>query len=106
MEPYFFLPHVVPNVFIMLVQLATLSQGYADSRHRAEELAAKTNFYHRMSHDLLTPLTIVSTNIQVANMKPETDHERLADSQAEIMEMAGMINRALTEDRDEGGADG
>jgi hypothetical protein len=106
MDRYFFLPHIAPNIFITLVQLLTLSLDYAETKRRTEELAAKTDFYHRMSHDLLTPLTIVSTNIQVANMKPETDHERLADSQAEIMKMAGMINSALTEGREEGGADG
>jgi signal transduction histidine kinase len=74
-----------------------LSREYYGARRRARELAAKTDFYHRMSHDLLTPLTVVSTNVQVANMKPETDHGRLVKSQAEIMKMAEMINRALDE---------
>jgi signal transduction histidine kinase len=103
---FFFAAPVFSNTFIMLSQCVMLSLDYAETKRRERELAAKTDFYHRVSHDLLTPLTIVSTNIQVANMKPETDHERLADSQAEIMKMAGMINSALTEGRDEEGADG
>jgi signal transduction histidine kinase len=66
-------------------------------RLRAEELAAKTDFYHRMSHDMLTPLTRVSTNIQVAKMKPEKAAELLTEAQGDIMRMAGMINDALNE---------
>jgi signal transduction histidine kinase len=98
----FFIATLPGNVFLMLSQFAMLSREYYDARRRARELAAKTDFYHRMSHDLLTPLTLVSTNVQVANRKPETDHERLVKSQAEIMKMAEMINRALTEGRGEG----
>jgi signal transduction histidine kinase len=105
MDRYFFLPHIAPNIFITLVQLVTLSLDYAETKRREQELATKTDFYHRMSHDLLTPLTVVSTNIQVANMKSETDHERLADSQTEIMKMAAMISEALVEGRGEEGAD-
>jgi signal transduction histidine kinase len=96
-------PILVSNIFIVLVQCFVLSLDYADAKRRAEELTAKTDLYHRLSHDLLTPLTVVSTNIQVANMYPETDHERLVKSQAEIMKMAGMINHALLEGR--GGKD-
>jgi hypothetical protein len=102
----FFVPVLVSNIFIMLVQCFVLSRDYADVRRRAEELAAKTDFYHRLSHDLLTPLTVVSTNVQVANMYPETDHERLVKSQAEIMKMAAMINRALMGDRGAEDGDG
>jgi signal transduction histidine kinase len=103
---YFFAPFTLSNTFVMLCQFMRLSRGYADARRKAKELAAKNDFYHRVAHDLLTPLTKVSTNVQVANMKPETDHERLAKSQAEIMKMAGMINRALAEGRDTEGGGG
>ncbi|GHS99221.1 hypothetical protein AGMMS50276_22430 [Synergistales bacterium] len=98
-ESRFFIATLPGNVFLMLSQFAMLSQEYYHARRRARELTAKTDLYHRLSHDLLTPLTKVSTNVQVANTKPETDHERLTKSQAEIMKMAEMINRALAEDR-------
>jgi signal transduction histidine kinase len=61
---------------------------------RLTEAQRKTDFYYRMAHDLLTPLTIVSSSIQVVKVAPE-DAEMLKDSQAEIMKMAGMINEAL-----------
>ncbi|MDR1019989.1 MAG: hypothetical protein LBL73_04440 [Synergistaceae bacterium] len=96
----FFIATLPGNVFLMLSQFVMLSREYYDARRRARDLAARTDLYHRLSHDLLTPLTKVSTNIQVANMYPETDHGRLAKSQDEIMKMAGMINRALLEGRD------
>jgi signal transduction histidine kinase len=53
-------------------------------RLKAEELAAKTDFYHRMSHDMLTPLTRVSTNIQIAKMKPEKAAELLTEAQPSL----------------------
>jgi hypothetical protein len=96
---FFFAASVLFNTFIMLSQCVVLSLDYAEARRRARELAARADLYHRLSHDLLTPLTVVSTNIQVANIEPETDHERLVKSQAEIMKMAEMINRALAEGR-------
>jgi signal transduction histidine kinase len=65
------------------------------AKRKSEEAAAKADFYHRMAHDLLTPLTRVSTDIQIANRKEATDHKRLTDSQADIMEMASTINSAL-----------
>jgi two-component system sensor histidine kinase ChiS len=105
-DSWFFLATLPGNVFLMLSQFAMLSREYYDARRRAHELTARTDLYHRLSHDLLTPLTKVSTNIQVANMYPETDHERLTKSQAEIMKMAGMINSALMEGRDGEDEDG
>jgi signal transduction histidine kinase len=72
-----------------------LSQEYAEAQRKARELAAKNDFYHKMAHDLLTPLTIVSTSVQVANMIPEKAPALLKKSQAEIMKMAEKINNAL-----------
>jgi signal transduction histidine kinase len=50
-----------------------------------------------MAHDLLTPLTVVSTSVQVADMIPAKAPALLKKSQEEIMKMAGMINAALDE---------
>jgi signal transduction histidine kinase len=95
MDNLLYVPGVLSNTFMMLAQTVALSVGYADAKRKSKEATAKVDFYHRLAHDLLTPLTKVSTDIQSANRKEETDHKRLTDSQADIMEMASMINSAL-----------
>jgi hypothetical protein len=100
----FFVPAVLSNVFMALTQTVVLSVNYAANRRRARTLAAKTEFYRRMSHDLRTPLTKISTNIQIVNHQENIDHERLTKSQDEIMHMSEMIDAAL-DDRSENGAD-
>jgi signal transduction histidine kinase len=70
------------------------------AKRKSKEAEAKSDFYHRMSHDILTPLTRVSTNIQVANLKPDNAPELLTEAQADIMLMAGMINDALGTEKD------
>ena len=66
----------------------------------AKEAAKKLEFMHKMSHDLLTPLTRVSTNVQMAGIAPETAKERLAEAQADVMAIAGMVNRALADSKE------
>jgi signal transduction histidine kinase len=90
-----FVPDIATNMFLTLSQCVVLAVSYAQTKRNEEELAAKTNFYHRMAHDLLTPLTIISSNIQVAKELPDKACEKLASSQAEIMRMAGTINDAI-----------
>jgi hypothetical protein len=92
-----FVPGIAPNLFLTLSQCVMLSVSYAETKKREEELARKTNFYHKMAHDLLTPLTIVSTSIQLAVFKPEEASEELQVSQKEIMKMARKINDALSD---------
>jgi len=94
-KTYFFVAPLLSNTFTTLSQLIMLSQDYTRARRKVRELAAATDFYHRMAHDLLTPLTIVSTNVQIANKKPEEAPRLLQDAQQEIMTMAEMINNAL-----------
>ncbi|GHU61429.1 hypothetical protein AGMMS49983_01130 [Clostridia bacterium] len=72
------------------------------ARRKSEEAEAKNDFYYKMSHALLTPLTKVSTNVQIAKLKPEQTDELLTKSQAEIMKMADMINAALAEETEGG----
>jgi signal transduction histidine kinase len=67
------------------------------ARREAEELSAKTDFYRKMSHNLRTPLTRVSTNIQVVKNHPQMADAFLEEAQAEIMDMAKMIGDALEE---------
>jgi signal transduction histidine kinase len=70
-------------------------------RRKAERLTEKTNFYLSMSHELLTPLTRVSTNVQTAINRPEEAKDRLIDSQSEIMNMADIIKAALDDKEDD-----
>ena len=95
MSDAYFVPGIASNMFLILSQCVLLSISYTEAKRRAEELAAKTDFYRKMSHDLRTPLTIVSTNIQTARRRPEEAGELLTHSQSEIMKMADMISNAL-----------
>ena len=87
-----------------IIEKDLLSFDYAIMKRREEELAAKTDFYRKMSHNLRTPLTKISTNIQIANRQEHTDHERLTKSQDEIMRISEMIDIALDE-RDDSNLD-
>lgn len=71
-----------------IIEKDMLSVSYEETKRREEELTAQTDFYRKMSHSIRTPLTIISTNIQIANRQEATDHERLTKSQDEIMRMA------------------
>ena len=102
-QTYFFAAFVLSTTFMMLSQFVMLSQDYAEARIKARELTAKNDFYHRMSHDLLTPLTKISTNIQTARRRPREADALLVKSQDEIMKMADMIGDAL-EEGDDGGS--
>ena len=73
----------------------------------AEEHAARAGFYQKMAHEMLTPLTKVSTNVQVAKRHPEEADKLLGRAQDEIMVIAENINRALDETESGGhGGDG
>ncbi|GHV32873.1 hypothetical protein FACS1894167_15830 [Synergistales bacterium] len=95
---HFFAAPVLSNTVFTLAQFAMLLWDYAEARRKAEEAAAKNDFYCRMSHALLTPLTKISTNVQIAKMGPEGAAGLLTKSQEEIMKMAEIINDALAEE--------
>jgi hypothetical protein len=98
MDFKYFVPGVASHIFLIICQCIMLALSYAETKRQREELARRADFYHRMAHDLLTPLTVVSTSIQVAAVLPEEAPQQLKDSQAEIMKMAEMINDALIEE--------
>jgi predicted membrane channel-forming protein YqfA (hemolysin III family) len=94
-------------IFFVFCYTLVLSLEYAQLERLAQisEMKAKeVDFYKKMSHALLTPLTKVSTNAQIAKIKPEMVNELMTESQDEVMKMAEMINNAL-EDKP-GGGDG
>jgi len=95
---------LVNNMFLIMAQSLVLSSRYTNAFKIAEEaneqrrrFSAETDFYKKMSHQLLTPLTIVSTNIQVAQSRSHEADVLLTESQDEIMKMSDMINTALSE---------
>jgi signal transduction histidine kinase len=90
-----FMPGIASHMFLLLSQCVMLAVSYARAKQREGELIAKTEFYHKMSHDLLTPLTVISSNIQVADAIPEQKGDRLRLSQREIMKMSEIIKSAM-----------
>jgi len=73
-----------------------------ERRMEISRLARKEiDFYRRMAHELLTPLTKVSVGIQEAVQFPEQTAQNLKEAQVEIMKMSDKINNAL--DESEGG---
>ena len=70
------------------------------AKREAAKLAERTDFYHQMAHDLLTPLTVVSTNVQRVEKHPEEGGELMRESQEEIMRMAEMIKNTLDDESD------
>jgi signal transduction histidine kinase len=101
-EAGLFAAAVLPNVFVILTQSLMLSQDYTEARRRARELAVREAFFHKMAHDMLTPLTIVSTGVQVAKMRPDKADGLLTRAQSEIMKIAEMVNEALEEAEGDG----
>jgi signal transduction histidine kinase len=88
------LPNVgaVTYTFFVIAHIVLLSERYSRAISDVE-------FLNSMSHKLLTPLTKISTNIQVARSRPGEAYELLTKSQEEIMKMAEMINSALDDKR-------
>jgi signal transduction histidine kinase len=98
----FFVYVILLRILDSMEKKARFEREAEEAKRKVDELAAKTEFYHRMAHELLTPLTRVSTCVQTARKMPLEADELLTVSQAEIMEMAKIIKNAL-EERDGGG---
>ena len=101
--PPFHLTGVAMLVFALCEAAAVFLSAMKDveeTRAVAQRKTEETEFFRKMSHNLRTPLTKVSTNIQTAKRRPEEAAELLEKSQAEIMNIAAMIDNAL-QDGDE-----
>ena len=86
----------------ILLEKAVNQIGESETaKHEAEEKAAEADFYKKMSHQLLTPLTVVSTNIQTIRLRPDDTEKLISKSQDKIMEMSAMINAALSENAED-----
>ena len=78
--------------FIIMLWFAVVKLDLLDTKAETQ-----AQFYKRMAHELLTPLTKISTKVQMANRHPEEASELLRKAQDEIMDMADLINTALDE---------
>jgi len=93
----FYMHGVVTNLFLVFTQCFMLSVSYAEAKKHEEELIRKTDFYRKMSHDMQTPLTVVSTNIQTALRRPEEAQSLLSQSQDVIMQLADTVTDVIRE---------
>ena len=74
-----------------------------EQRIEISRLARKeVDFYRRMAHELLTPLTKVSVGIQESIKFPQETTANLKEAQAEIMAISNKINNALDESENRG----
>jgi len=96
----FYMHGIVTTLFLVFSQCFVLSVSYAETKRREEELSRKTDFFRRMNHNLRTPLTVVSTNIQTAQRRPDEVGELLEESQSVIMNMASIIDNALEDGKE------
>jgi signal transduction histidine kinase len=98
--PITFLLLAIASFFVYwhILRMLDNSAKNAQLEIEAQRLETKAEFYRRMNHKIRTPLTRVSTNIQIANMREITDHERLIKAQQEIMQVSEMISTKQNDD--------
>jgi len=92
-----FMAPAVPVIFLVMVQCFTFARTFADTLSDERRFALKADMINRLGHDLRTPLTRISTNIQMAKILPEESEEYLSNTQADVMQMAEIINEAFSD---------
>jgi ABC-type multidrug transport system fused ATPase/permease subunit len=91
-------PAFLISVFLAVIGVIASSSVLIRAMQMVSETTRQkeaADFYRKMSHNLRTPLTRVSTSIQVVMDHPEMADELLPDAQADIMGMSKMIGDAL-----------
>ncbi|MDR1049564.1 MAG: HAMP domain-containing histidine kinase [Deltaproteobacteria bacterium] len=102
----FVLVSVILGVCVVLhMRLYTRQKRELDERNEilAQASMAKTQFLSNASHDMRTPLTVISVNVQTVmetlrkiDVGDQEAHELLQNSQNEIMRLARMVRGMLT----------
>jgi signal transduction histidine kinase len=113
LEPYFFMPFIFPNAFIMLIQFTMLTNDYAETLHKARWLEEenmlqtklaeiKNHFLMNMNHEMKTPLATISISAQAAAalLRKGGNADEICSMlevvQAEAERSARMMKTALT----------
>lgn len=92
----FYLSGTLIFVFILGMIAVWNARKLVKEAEESRRAAKKLALMRQMSHDMLTPLTRVSTNIQMAALEPETAGERLASAQTDVMSIAETVNDVLS----------
>jgi signal transduction histidine kinase len=92
---------LVPGALLLMVILLYI-RIYDNRQARLMELdRLKTEFYQNMHHEMKTPLTVISSDIQAADdmmdfhMDKDYIREKLEHAQGEIMRLARMVESSL-----------
>ncbi len=107
-----YMPYLPFWLLFALVQAALLSHSHGETKRREKELAdekalleslnrTKSEFFSNISHEMKTPLTIVSTDIQLAEQFMEAGKigeakKLLREAWRETMQAANLVSDALT----------
>jgi len=92
---FIFMAPVVSDICLILTHLYVFARQYADAAEKERRFDINAEIFNKISHDLRTPLTRISTNIQMAKFIPEESAEYLANTQADVMRMAEIINETF-----------
>ena len=114
----FFLDHLlfmtglISDAFLLMAQALILARQFAELHEAEQSLegknevldrlnSMKTEFFHNMSHDFKTPLTVISVSVlnatEMLDFEIDKDEmrESLENAQSEVMHMARMVESAM-----------
>jgi signal transduction histidine kinase len=123
--PFVYMSGIFVNMFLLLSQGLLLSVSYSETKQREEKLAEQTEsyrlkerqlieekalleslnhtksiFFSNVNHEMKTPLTIIATNIQIAEQFMDQNKitgakELMRDAWQETMKMADIVTDSL-----------